>query len=214
MVLFNFTQATLSSLSDPGQDYDHNNLNCLWIITTLPHDSNQFVYENTQAPGTITFRIKDIALDCQTDHVYVYDGIPDFKINSTGSFNPIGSLCGTNPFGIPALESSSGTMVVMFRGNIGANSRTSGFNASVVVNQCPNSCTGNRYCRRNGMKESCVCKASWTGPACDDVICPENCSDSLGYGHCDLVSSCEQSVYPSTGQFVTIIFSSQRMLLS
>jgi hypothetical protein len=76
----------------------------------------------------------------------------------------------------------------VFKGNIGPNSMTNGFNASFVINQCQNSCTGNRYCHSNGTHESCVCKLGWTGAACDVVTCPANCSEALGHGHCDQVS--------------------------
>ena len=183
------TQGTLSSLPEQGQYYDSNNISCVWIISTVTHNSDQVVYSNKLAPGTITFRIKDISLDCQTDHIYIYDGMPNFKLDGTkSSFNLIGSLCGNSISGINAVESQSGTMVVVFDGNVGSNSQSKGFNVTFVVNQCPNSCTGNRYCHNNGTHENCVCKPGWIGMACDDVMCPANCSESLGHGRCDQVS--------------------------
>ena len=183
-------QGTLSSLPEAGQDYNANDVKCVWMITTLTHNSNQVVYSNELAPGTVTFRMKDIALDCQTDHIYIYDGMPNFKLGGIeSSFNLIGSLCGTDPSSIPAIESRSGTLVVVFKGNVGLSSLTSGFNATFIVNQCPNSCKGNRYCHSNGTHESCICKPGWTGTACDDVICPANCSEGPGHGYCDQVSN-------------------------
>lgn len=190
-ILSNMTRGTLSSLPEPGQEYDANNVNCIWTITTLNDSSDEVVYSSDLAPGTITFRVKDIALDCQTDHVYIYDGMPNFKLDaSKSSFNLIGSLCGTNPSSIPAVESISGTLVVVFKGNVSLNTRTNGFNASFVINYCPKLCTGNRHCHSNGTHESCICKPGWTGTACDDVICPLNCSEGQGNGHCDQVSFC------------------------
>ena len=190
-ILSNMTRGTISSLFKPGENYDPNNVDCVWIITTLSGNSDEVVYSSKRAPGTITFHVKDIALDCQTDHVYVYNGMPNFKLDSNkSSFNLIGSLCGTNPSSIPAIESNSGTLVVVFKGNVGLNSRTNGFNASFLMNHCPNSCSGNRYCYNNGTHENCVCKPGWTGTACDDAICPADCSESLGNGHCDQVSVC------------------------
>ena len=190
-ILSNMARGALSSLPEPGQEYDPNNVNCVWTITTLNNNSDEVVYSSDLAPGTITFRIKDIALDCQTDHVYIYDGMPNFKLDANkSSFNLIGSLCGTNPSSIPAIESNSGTLVVVFKGNVSLNSPTSGFNASFVINNCPKLCTGNRHCHSNGIHENCVCKRGWTGTACDDAVCPSNCSESLGNGHCDQVSFC------------------------
>lgn len=183
------TQGTISSLSEVA--HDANNVNCVWIITTLTNKSSQVVYSSELSRGTITFRMKDIALDCQTDHVYVYDGMPNNKVNFVGfesSFNLIGSLCGSVASNVPVIETSSGTLVVVFKGNVGHNSQSTGFNASFVVNQCPNTCTGNRYCRSNGTYESCVCKSGWTGSACDHAICPANCSEDLSQGVCDDVS--------------------------
>ena len=115
--------------------------------------------------------------------------MPNFELGHVkSSFNLLGSLCGSDSTSIPVIESRSGSLVVVFKGNLGPNSLTYGFNASFVVNQCPDSCTGNRYCHSNGTHEICVCKPGWTGTACDDIICPANCSEALGHGHCDQVS--------------------------
>ena len=163
-------------------------MNCVWIITTLTRTSNQVVYSNDTAPGTIIFQMKDINLDCHTDHIFIYDGMPNFRLGAIRSSSDfIGSLCGANPSAIPAIESRSGTLVVVFKRNVAQNIFERGFNASFVVNQCPHSCTGNRYCHSNGTHESCICKPGWTGTACNGVKCPMNCSESLGQGHCDQV---------------------------
>ena len=188
-ILANTTEGILSSLLKPGQGYDPKNVKCVWIITTLTHHNHQVVYSNKLASGTITFDMKDISLDCQTDHIYVYDGMPNYELGGVkSSSNLIGSLCGSDASSIPVIESRSGSLVVVFKGNVGLHSLTEGFNASFVVNQCPDSCTGNRYCHSNGTHESCVCKPGWIGAACDDVVCPANCSEGLGRGHCDQVS--------------------------
>ena len=190
-VLSNVTQGALSTTVGPGAE-DPLNTNCVWIITTSRNRSQHIVYTTDFPTGTVTFRIKDLLVDCQTDHVYIYEGFPPYKLNSSlSSFNQIGSLCGFDASVVPTIESRTGTLVVVFKGNTGSRSFTKGFNATFVVNQCPNSCKGNRYCFNNGSHHSCICKAGWTGPGCDNMICPANCSEELGQGYCDQVSLCQ-----------------------
>lgn len=162
-------RSVLPPLHNQSQHYDEQRtVKCLWAITTLTSTSRDFVYTNGEAPGSISLVVNDISLDCHTSHLYIYDISPSVK-NTT---RIVGSLCGSNPSSIRAIESRSGTIIVMFKGKV---SRGRGFNASFVVNYCRTHCTGNRFCRSNGLFEECVCKSGFTGPNCADLICEENC---------------------------------------
>lgn len=193
LVLSNVTDGALSTSIGSGTNIK-GDTNCVWIITTSRNESKYILYTNEDITGSITLRIKDLKVDCQTDHAYVYEGFPPYKLEDLhtslhSSFNLIGTFCGFDPSNVPTIESHTGTLVVIFKGNLGSHSPTKGFNGTFVINQCPNACTGNRDCFNNGTHHECVCKAGWAGPGCDDVICPSNCSAKLGQGYCDQVSS-------------------------
>lgn len=58
-----------------------------------------------------------------------------------------------------------------------------GFNATVAVLTCPDKCPRNRICRQN----ICLCPEGTTGPDCNDLLCPNNCTADLKQGSCDKV---------------------------
>lgn len=73
----------------------------------------------------------------------------------------------------------SGTLTVHYKQ--GDNSE--GFNATVNVLSCENKCPQNRECK-DGL---CICREGTTGPDCNDILCPNNCSAHLKQGYCDKV---------------------------
>lgn len=58
-----------------------------------------------------------------------------------------------------------------------------GFNATVAVLTCPDKCPRNRICRQS----ICLCPEGTTGPDCNDLLCPNNCTADLKQGFCDKV---------------------------
>ncbi len=62
-------------------------------------------------------------------------------------------------------------------------SSTRGFNATYVVNTCPEACGVHRRC----VLDKCVCEQGWGGIDCQTQLCPKNCSYNMGQGTCDQV---------------------------
>ncbi|WAR31429.1 MEGF8-like protein [Mya arenaria] len=93
MIVNNLTAGSMGSHSGPGvsgwRAY------CLWILMTEPRAH----------PQSITFTLEQLAVECELDHVYVYDGIPEF-IDSAGLGVLLGAFCGFHSLDINVTANS------------------------------------------------------------------------------------------------------------
>lgn len=77
------------------------------------------------------------------------------------------------------IATCAGVMTVHYK----QGSAAEGFNATVTVLGCPDKCPRHRVCRHG----ACVCPDGSTGPECNDLLCPNNCTADLKQGVCDKV---------------------------
>nr|CAB3263750.1 multiple epidermal growth factor-like domains protein 8 [Phallusia mammillata] len=143
-------------------------INCMWVVEAKQDEIIQLIVDKT------------IQVDCKTEQVFVYDGIPH-SVNST----KLASLCGNTWEDAATLFAESGLLTVVYEASR-QNLTSLGFNASFskfspcsnannsknqcrhprVTSLCPNNCSvnlGNGLCK-NGL---CHCTAAFTGPGCD-----------------------------------------------
>ena len=162
---------------------------CLWVISASTNSSHNVVYSTTSLTSggaAISFTFTELNVDCQSEHVDIYDGIPPFILDapvvSPLPFYKLGSFCGQGLPLVKSVEALRGNLVVLY------NSHRVGFSGRFTVNRCPDFCIGNRYCAQTVQGgQECVCQEGWKGPACDAMVCPRNCSSDRGQGHCNMV---------------------------
>lgn len=194
-ILINITEGYISTKGGKGVS-SKSAASCLWLISALHSTNHEVVYGPSPPPvgtrGNITLTFKDIQINCLTDHVDVYDGLPPYLLEGLSpvkSFQKIGSFCGFNATNLKHVTAKLGNMVVVIKANLSSGALSKGFSAKFSVNKCPGHCEGNQRCAATLHGEQCVCLEGWTGPRCDQSICPNNCSFSKGQGQCKLVSN-------------------------
>ncbi|XP_074634355.1 multiple epidermal growth factor-like domains protein 8 isoform X4 [Acropora palmata] len=196
-ILINITEGYISTKGGKGVS-SKSAASCLWLISALHSTNHEVVYGPSPPPvgtrGNITLTLKDIQINCLTDHVDVYDGLPPYLLEGLSpvkSFQKIGSFCGFNATNLKHVTAKLGNMVVVIKANLSSGALSKGFSAKFSVNKCPGHCEGNQRCAASLHGEQCVCLEGWTGPRCDQSICPNNCSFSKGQGQCKLsLESC------------------------
>lgn len=198
-ILTNVINGDISTEEGSGV-HDRSKASCLWVISSLVNASHTVIF-NKNLPksslSTITLQFTSMSLNCSTDHVDVYDGLPYFILNNAPphppSFYRLGSFCGSMDTIQKHITAVTGNMVVVFQGDI-SGSQSIGFGAVFKVNRCKDNCHGNRYCVSTSSGESCVCKEGWFGPDCDVTSCPNNCSSGSSQGVCEMVSCPDRGV--------------------
>jgi hypothetical protein len=191
-ILTNVTQGDISTLIGHGVT-DRSKASCLWVISSSKNTSHTVIYESqpVRHKSSITLQFSDMNLDCMTDHVDVYDGLPHFILGSAEphppTFYKLGSFCGSKESQPKNIIATLGNMVVVFQGNIAQGQPSTGFGAIFTVHSCIDRCNGNRQCVMTSVGESCVCRNGWAGPDCTDRTCPNNCNSALGRGVCSSV---------------------------
>lgn len=193
-ILTNVTQGYISTQRGSGV-LNKEKASCLWLISSSSNTSHEVVYGPSPPPlgsrGLITLTFKEIHINCLTDHVDVYDGLPSFLLGqsqSVQSFYKLGSFCGWNASKLKAVAAVLGNMVVVIKADLSSGALSKSFSAKFDVTKCPELCEGNRKCVATSHGEQCVCLEGWTGANCDQLVCPNNCSSLEGQGYCNLVS--------------------------
>lgn len=193
-ILTNVTQGYISTQLGKGVQNKAKG-SCLWLISSSSNASHSVVYGPSPPPvgsrGQITLTFKEIHINCLTDHVDVYDGLPPFLLGplpSGQSFYKLGSFCGWDASKLKTVTATLGNMVVAVKANFSSGALSKSFSAKFNVKKCPELCDGNQRCVVTSHGEQCVCLEGWTGANCDWLVCPNNCSSPEGQGHCNLVS--------------------------
>lgn len=192
-ILTNVTQGFISTQLGGGVA-NKAKASCLWLISSLSNSSHGVVYGPSPPPvenrGQITLTFKEIHINCFTDHVEVYDGLPPFLLDGSStvqSFYKLGSFCGWNKT-MKSITALLGNMVVLVKADLSSGALSKSFSAKFTIKKCPDLCDGNQRCVVTSHGEQCVCLEGWTGVDCDQLVCPNNCSLSQSQGHCNLVS--------------------------
>ncbi|XP_006821585.2 multiple epidermal growth factor-like domains protein 8 [Saccoglossus kowalevskii] len=153
---------------------------CLWIITVF----DNVTMSSLLTIPTITLTLEEnLQIECQKDHVYVYDGIPESisGVHSQSQSVMLGAFCGTGLREPITVKATSGVMTVVFEANIAQSAITQGFTALYTIEECPLRCHGNRQC----VNGHCVCMDRYRGSDCQIQICPQDCNQHLSQGVCD-----------------------------
>ncbi|CAG0913973.1 unnamed protein product [Notodromas monacha] len=146
------------------------NTYCQWLI--IANSSSRFIH--------LSFR--ELKTECSYDHVFVHDG------DSVDS--PL--LAGLSGDTVPRqpIVASSGKMLVLLFSD--TNYFLEGFNAEYSVSDCMFNCSGHGLCADH----ECVCDELYSGDACENPLCPDDCGEALGRGVCDLdKKKCRCSVH-------------------
>ncbi|EDO43458.1 predicted protein, partial [Nematostella vectensis] len=189
-ILTNVTQGDISTAIGDGVT-PPSRAGCVWVISASHNTSHSLIYEPPALPpqtSDITLTFTNLSLNCLTDHVTIYDGLPPFILGlptpSPLRFYKLGSFCSALSLQ-QSVVASLGNMVVVFKGDISAGSLSKGFGAIFSVRRCADHCHGNRRCVMTSQGEACRCASDWTGPDCTIRVCPNNCS---GHGSCNSAS--------------------------
>ncbi|XP_072325193.1 multiple epidermal growth factor-like domains protein 8 isoform X2 [Scyliorhinus torazame] len=187
ILLRNISSSALGSMS--GHGISANGLAyCLWVLSTS--DSLDSCQGKSSCP-VISLTIRpDIRMKCGQNYVYVFDGIPEFLMDTHldsaihADPNLIGAFCGNGWDQPIRVDAISGVLTVYLEGNISVSAGIAfqGFNATYTVENCQPRCRANQQCQ----KGQCVCTAGYAGQDCAWQRCPNNCSTQSRGGHCDL----------------------------
>ncbi|XP_066023971.1 multiple epidermal growth factor-like domains protein 8 [Pocillopora verrucosa] len=190
-ILTNISEGFISTEMGRGVQ-NKKEASCLWLISSLSNSSHNVVYGPSPPPvekrGHIILTFKDLRINCLTDHVEVYDGLPPFVLDNSSSvqsFYKLGSFCDWSGNKLRSATAKLGNMVVLVKADLSSGALSKGFSAKFKVRKCPDLCDGNMKCVMTSHREQCVCLDGWTGDACNQQLCPNNCSLSFGQGHCN-----------------------------
>ncbi|XP_018320718.1 multiple epidermal growth factor-like domains protein 8 isoform X2 [Agrilus planipennis] len=140
---------------------------CLWIIS--PEVDYGSVIIQLQINAT------EMNVSCGDNAIYVYDALPELvDVSSQSALSAV--FCSQEALPTAVVESRTGHLTVYYK----QGHHREGFNAAYRILTCEN-CTEPRKCE----KGQCVCDENFVGPNCEDPLCPNNCSYTLGQGQCD-----------------------------
>uniref|UniRef100_A0A8C5QH50 Multiple EGF like domains 8 n=1 Tax=Leptobrachium leishanense TaxID=445787 RepID=A0A8C5QH50_9ANUR len=167
------TNVSSSALGSPGGSY------CLWVLSVSLQPKP--CYSEHTCPRLTLSLQPDFSIPCTHSYVYVFDGIPAFL--DTGLLQSdrslLGAFCGRGRGSEPlTVEATTGLLVAYYEANT---TEPSGFNATYTVHQCNPPCGPSHVC----VGQSCVCRSPLSGPHCQRITCPKNCSAMDGKGTCN-----------------------------
>ncbi|GAB6023337.1 hypothetical protein CHUAL_008138 [Chamberlinius hualienensis] len=134
---------------------------CLWIISVTP----DLTLPNEPTSVSITFDIEsDLKVKCGNNYIYVYNGLPHFILpNEKTNIGLVAAFCNTRLKGSLAVTVPSGVLTVFYQ----RDEINEGFNATYIVNVCPEKCGNEKICKNR----ECRCSHG----SCDSPRCPNNC---------------------------------------
>ncbi|KAL0276657.1 UNVERIFIED_CONTAM: hypothetical protein PYX00_004182 [Menopon gallinae] len=124
--------------------------------------------------STVRLHLEEFATECGWDHLYIFDG-DSVTSPLLAVFSGLMYKDGYSVRRIPEIVAQSGSALLHFYSDVAYN--MTGFNISYRVNSCPSrysnkNCTGHGVC----IDGVCTCDAMYQGEACDQPLCPNNCS--------------------------------------
>ncbi|KAG6463792.1 hypothetical protein O3G_MSEX014072 [Manduca sexta] len=132
-------------------------------------------------PPVVRIRLESFATECGWDHLYVYDGdsVRAEKLLAvfSGVLEP-----GESGWTRQVIARSGSALLHFFSDDAYA---MEGFNVTYAAYSCPSD-DHRTNCSNHGECEdgTCKCEAYWTGVACDQPVCPEDCNAAYGAGQC------------------------------
>ncbi|XP_035218074.1 multiple epidermal growth factor-like domains protein 8, partial [Stegodyphus dumicola] len=149
------------SFSYPSQD-------CLWLLTVHSVIDMKSLLGPMQSTGSflqVTI-YKDINVPCPHNHIYVYDGLPNFVASGHPNIL-LGAYCGSNLSEPIIATASSGYLTIHFKRDKLAH----GFNASYARVHKNITSSSQELCNS-------TLSVSANGTSCISASCPNNCSSS------------------------------------
>lgn len=165
LVLVIRLSAQTGYITDGMSNYS-TDLQCTWLI------------DSGKPEATIRLQLVEFETECSWDHLYIFDGDSVFA-PLVAAYSGLLLKDGQAFQEVPEIVVTSGRAYLYFYSDAAYN--MSGFNVSYSVDSCPRNCSRQGAC----ISGVCTCDGGWDGEACDQVICPEKCSD---HGQCDLES--------------------------
>lgn len=128
--------------------------------------------------ASVRLHLEEFATECGWDHLYIFDG-DSVSSPLLAVFSGLMYKDGYSVRRIPEIVAQSGSALLHFYSDVAYN--MTGFNISYRINSCP-SRYSNKNCSGHGVciDGICTCDAMFQGEACDQPLCPNNCSHPNG----------------------------------
>ncbi|KAJ8715704.1 hypothetical protein PYW07_010186 [Mythimna separata] len=132
-------------------------------------------------PPPLRVRLESFATECGWDHLYVYDGDSVRAEKLLAVFSGVLEN-GESSWTRQVIARSGSALLHFFSDDAYA---MEGFNVTYAAYSCPSN-DHRTNCSSHGECEdgSCRCEPEWTGVACDQPLCPEECNAAYGGGTC------------------------------
>ncbi|KAF9414416.1 hypothetical protein HW555_007670 [Spodoptera exigua] len=132
-------------------------------------------------PPPLRVRLESFATECGWDHLYVYDGDSVRAEKLLAVFSGVLEN-GESSWTRQVIARSGSALLHFFSDDAYA---MEGFNVTYAAYSCPSN-DHRTNCSNHGECEdgSCRCEPEWTGVACDEPLCPEECNAAYGGGTC------------------------------
>ncbi|XP_047036021.1 putative protein tag-53 isoform X1 [Helicoverpa zea] len=132
-------------------------------------------------PPPLRVRLESFATECGWDHLYVYDGDSVRAEKLLAVFSGVLEN-GESSWTRQVIARSGSALLHFFSDDAYA---MEGFNVTYAAYSCPSN-DHRTNCSNHGECEdgSCRCEPEWTGVACDQPLCPEECNAAYGGGTC------------------------------
>ncbi|CAB3258471.1 unnamed protein product [Arctia plantaginis] len=145
---------------------------CSWLLTPP---------QVGHSPPPLRVRLESFATECGWDHLYVYDGDSVRAEKLLAVFS--GVLENSESSWTRQVIARSGSALLHFFSDDAY--AMEGFNVTYAAYSCPSN-DHRTNCSNHGECDdgTCRCEKEWTGEACDQLVCPEECNAAYGGGTC------------------------------